>query len=479
MRGTGSRGLAAPAARKRLGSWYTPPALIERILDGVVTADWVQRRGSALRVIDPACGDGRFLAAVDARARALGGRCTLVGTDVDGDAVRAARAQVPHARIEHADALIDRPSGEPFDLVVGNPPFLSQMAAATTRGGASPLGGGPYADTATEFLALATDLADPDGGRIGFVLPESLLSARDAAPVRDDLDGRASMIWSWSSEEHLFDAQVRTCALGFEMAREASGRHASRASGREWTAVVNRRRGVPDPPAADSIVTDGVLADRAWLNANFRDEYYGLVPAVADHLAGPPLVTSGLIDPGVCHWGRRSVRFAKQRFSAPRVDLRRLDDRMRRWASRRLLPKVLVANQTPIIEAVCDPTGEWLPGVPVVSAYPDDPALAWEIAAVLSSPFASAWAWRHQGGSGLSANTIRVGPVLLGELPWPGGELAAAVDALRAGDVGTCGALIDAAYGIGRRDDMAQWWRSALDRIAERDRPDGAVAATV
>ena len=37
---------------------------------------------------------------------------------------------------------------------------------------------------------------------------------------------------------------------------------------------------------------------------------------------------------------------------------------------RRLVPKVLVANQTRIVEAVCDPHGEWLPAVPVLGIYP-------------------------------------------------------------------------------------------------------------
>ena len=161
------------------------------------------------------------------------------------------------------------------------------------------------------------------------------------------------------------------------------------------------------------------------LNANFRDEYYGMIPAVGDHDDGPPLITSGLIDPGRTHWSERSVTFAKQRFDAPRIDLARLDEKMQRWAHKRLVPKVLVANQTSIIEAVCDPAGEWLPAVPVIGIYPDPstsrssrpmpgptrrPHVAWRIAAVLTSPIASAWVWHHGAGTGLSATSIRARP---------------------------------------------------------------------
>ena len=100
--------------------------------------------------------------------------------------------------------------------MIGNPPFLSQMASATTRGGTSSRSGGPYADAAVEFLALAGEVVDPDGGRVALVLPQSILAARDARRVRTSFDARAEMFWSWWTGERAFDAQVHTCALAFE-----------------------------------------------------------------------------------------------------------------------------------------------------------------------------------------------------------------------------------------------------------------------
>ena len=113
-----------------------------------------------------------------------------------------------------------------------------------------------------------------------------------------------------------------------------------------------------------------MLGDRVRLTANFRDQYYGLVPAVAEGGDGPALVTSGLVDPGRCHWGDRPVTFAKRRFHRPTVDLRRLTAPMRRWADGMLVPKVVVANQTRVIEAVADPDGSWIPSVPLITARP-------------------------------------------------------------------------------------------------------------
>ena len=146
--------------------------------------------------------------------------------------------------------------------------------------------------------------------------------------------------------------------------------------------------------------TAGTLGDRARLSANFRDQYYGLVPAVTEGGDGPAFVTSGLVDPGRCAWGDRPVTFAKRRFRRPTVDLARLSTPMRRWAETLLVPKVVVANQTRVIEAVADPDGSWIPGVPLITVRPTDPVDVPAVAAVLTSPYASAWAWHRAGGTG-------------------------------------------------------------------------------
>ncbi len=463
------------SGRKQLGAWYTPTDLVATVVDAVVTPEFVAARTRCRRpvsVLDPACGDGRFLSAVAERVHRFGGSVELHGVDIDPAAVAAVHAELPDATVVQADALTLDWSGRRFDLVIGNPPFLSQLASDTTRGGSSGRGGGPYADAAVEFLALAADVVDPDGGRLAFVLPQSLLASRDAAPIRERIDRRATMIWSWWTGERVFDAQVITCAVGFEFGAATATR--------PWSHVVTQASGVPDLPAA--VATSGRLGDRATLNANFRDEYYGLVPAVGDHDEGPRLITSGLIDPGRSLWGLRSITFARQRWERPRVDRSLLDPKMQEWARRRLVPKVLVANQTRIVEAVCDDRGDWLPAVPVVAVYPtgahwDDAhevpldaltVAAWEIAAVLSAPFVSAWLWHRGAGTGLSASSIRLSPVVLAELPWPAGPLTAAVDALRAGDVRRCAVEVDGAFGVDGSVDLYPWWEALLQRVEAR-----------
>jgi hypothetical protein len=155
---------------------------------------------------------------------------------------------------------------------------------------------------------------------------------------------------------------------------------------------------------------------------------------------------------------------------------------MRRWADKRLVPKVLVANQTRVIEAVCDPGGEWLPAVPVMGIYPrgveqglgTEIDAAWEIAAVLTSPIASAWVWHRSGGTGMSASSVRLGPVVLADLPWPSGDIDHAVAALKRGDVRECGIALLDAHGLADADARAEllsWWVASLERIESRQPP--------
>ncbi|MCB0998328.1 MAG: N-6 DNA methylase [Acidimicrobiales bacterium] len=414
---TGSR-------RKALGAWYTPDALVDHV---VAVAFEGLRARARWRVLDPACGDGRFLVAARRHLLERGvadHTIELVGVDVDPSAVEAARAAIPTARVVLADALADDWGGSApgFDVVIGNPPFVNQLAAATSRGGRSRHGGGPYADVAAEFLALAAHLARPDGGRVAFVLPQSVLAARDAASIRTAVLRDAAIRHCWWAAESMFDAAVRTCAVVLE--RGGTQTAVTRTHGPAFAATspVPWSGSWPamlvDDPAAASIdptsATGPVLGDVASFAVDFRDQYYGLVGAVGDDVDGPPLVTSGLIEPGRCLWGERPVRFAKQRYTAPRVALDRLTPRLRAWAERRLVPKILIANQTRTIEAVHDPAGAWLPGVPVITCVTDDP---YRVLGVLSGDGADRWVRHHAAGSGLSADTVRLSPALLASIP--------------------------------------------------------------
>lgn len=456
--------------RKRRGAWYTPPALVRHVVDQTLPA---VVEGQIVRVLDPACGDGRFLFEAARVIRSRGGLPVLTGADIDLGGLINGPGQSEPIEAICTDSLRYDWRGSTFDVVLGNPPFLSQLAVGTVREGGSKFGGGPYADAAAEFLGLCVQLARSDGGRIGLVLPTSLLTARDAGPIRASVLKAGALRSFWWSADAVFDAAVRTCAVSVELGPDAGAVDVERFAGMEFTrtcaatpragAAVQDHWGwlISDSlgvVALPPLKTCGLLSQRALATANFRDQYYGLVGAVSDEADGPPLITTGLIDVARCHWGDRPVRFAKQQFFAPRVDRSVLAAFMQRWADRCLVPKVLLATQTRILEAVVDPLGEWLPAVPVIRLVPADGVDVWELAAVMTSPVASALIAHQSAGSGLSVSTMRVSQRTVGALEWPAGEIDLAVAALRAGDVMTCGRLIDAAYGVTDRELFEWWW---------------------
>jgi SAM-dependent methyltransferase len=407
------------SGRKALGAWYTPSELVDHVVAVAVAG---MTPVAPVTVLDPACGDGRFLEAVAEHFAVRGVDVQLVGADIDAGAVAAARDRVPAAELLHVDALAHDWGGRRFDLVIGNPPFLNQMSSATTRGGRGRYGGGPYADSAAEFLAMAVQLATPVGGRVALVLPQSVVSTRDASPIRAGVLARGALVHAWWAHQPMFDAAVRTCAVVVETGRlqgavtRTAGRNFVSASPVPASLVSSGSWGVLllDDAAALPEAGGATLGEIGSFSVDFRDQYYGLVGAVSDDATGPPLVTSGLIEPGRCLWGERAVKFAKQRYEAPRVDLASLSPRMQQWADRRLVPKLLIANQTRTIEAVHDTSGVWLPSVPVITCTSGDPE---RVAQVLASDGANRWVRHHAAGTGLSANTVRLTPTLLASIP--------------------------------------------------------------
>jgi hypothetical protein len=259
-----------------------------------------------------------------------------------------------------------------------------------------------------------------------------------------------------------------------------------------WGLLTARLRGVP---VIGRTRRRGTIADLATATAGFRDQFYGLVPHV-DELPDAPrlrpgprlpaLVTSGLIDPAYCAWGERPARFAGRRLLRPVVrlaDLDAADARLAAWVRRRLRPKVLVATQGPVLEAVADPAGVFVPSVPVIAVEPepgpDEVADVWRLLAVLVSPMATAWAVERYGGAGLAAGSVKLAASQVLDVPVPAGRDALDEAASRcrqaAGTthVATRRGLLDdsarltcEAYGMtpSLTAELCAWWRRRLGR---------------
>ncbi len=522
--------LAERGDRRRRGAFYTPTVVAQRLVD--VAFDQLDGRRRPGLVCDPSCGGGAFLLAMGRRlARDGVPRDEIVaerlwGIDLDPLAAAVTRTALalwaaetgPAPQATHvvvADALAaGRSAWEPdaphFDAVVGNPPFQGQLASDTARSvadnavlrarlGPSAVG---YADTAALFVTAGLEMAD-DGGVVALILPESYLVARDAGASRAAAVDRGALVGIWMADEALFDdAAVRVCAPIIRKGSSAD------ASVRRWVGADFTDLGSPPPgttPPTGSGTWAPLVADRhghptvdlrdrpplssiARATAGFRDQYYGLVGHVvdrptddtdtADRVTHAPLVTSGLIDPARSLWGERPARFARRSWTAPMVDLAALErdqPALARWGRALLVPKVLVASQTRMVEVVVDVEGTWWPSVPVVAVISPADRL-WHVAAALQSPPVTAWAMANYGGAALTGDALKLAASQLLAAPLPHDPVAwqCGADALRdaasaalAGDASgwrdllleSARAMCDA-YGV--EPSMTDWWSSRL-----------------
>lgn len=522
--------LVAPADRRRRGVHYTPPALAASLVGVALALPGPAGQAAAPTVCDPSCGGGAFLLAA-ARALRAGGvdprtvvAGCLRGVDVDPLAVAVTRASLgvwaraegmvepPEARVVVGDALVDPWPGPPPDLVVGNPPFAGQLASGTARRGAADAAGRAllgrrtgYADTAGLFLVRALDEVVP-GGVVALVQPQSLLAARDAGAVRAAVGERGDLVELWVAGDRVFQAGVHVCAPivrrkgaappvrrpSVVIRRGADLRPVGTVPAAEldgdagWAPAWARAEGVP-PVILGRRPTVGEWCDTS---AGFRDEFYAVAPLVDEVDAGSAegvvrLVTSGLVDPGRCAWGERATKVAGRRLTAPGLTpavLERAgatDPRVRAWAARRLVPKVVVATQTPVVEAAVDDEGSWWPSVPVISVVcarvPDDAEHRWLVAAALLAPPVTAWALARAGGTALGPRSIKLSARQVATVPLPSEESpwreAAAGLAAAARDGGpdddallAAGELLTRAHGlsVARGRELLAWWSARL-----------------
>ncbi len=191
----------------------------------------------------------------------------------------------------------------------------------------------------------------------------------------------------WIATESVFAASVLTCAVGLCRGQPQGDVSrilgevalAPRATSHRFVVASPRRR--VRRAVGDSRDCDRHIGEVAQVTADFRDEYYEVASLVQEGGEGAPVITSGLIEPGHTRWGEHATTIARRRFTHPTVPVATLSDRLRS----RLVPKVLIATQTKVIEAAVDDEGAWVPAVPVISVVAERDRL-WHLAAALCSP---------------------------------------------------------------------------------------------
>lgn len=203
---------SALAHQKALGAFYTDAAVVRFLVGWGV-------RGEACSVMDPSCGDGRFLA--EARRQ---GASRLVGCDVAAEALAETRGLLgagDGVELIRGD-FFRLPPGEVAAVraVLGNPPFIRYQRfdqESRRRALESALRVGVrltrLTSTWAPFLLHALQFLE-HGGRLGMVVPAEITRTHYGLRTLRGLLPHFGSVRLLAFERNFFpDAQTETCLL--------------------------------------------------------------------------------------------------------------------------------------------------------------------------------------------------------------------------------------------------------------------------
>lgn len=139
-----------------------------------------------MRVLDPGVGTGELLAAAARRQAGL----ELFGWDVDAQALAAARLSLPDASLEKRSAL-DPWKGEPFDLVIGNPPYFQFRPKPAVKARFADVISG-RSNIFAFFFQAGLEALRP-GGQLAYIVPPSLNSGAYFEALREYVVSNAAI----------------------------------------------------------------------------------------------------------------------------------------------------------------------------------------------------------------------------------------------------------------------------------------------
>ncbi|HIE56289.1 MAG TPA: SAM-dependent DNA methyltransferase [Chromatiaceae bacterium] len=219
--------------RKLRGGYYTPLPLAEYLVQWGVRED-------TKRVLEPSCGDGNFvLALLQHQQNHPQFSHSITAVELQDEELEKAKArayefgtngtQLDWIRQDFFEAYTNLKQDEPFDLVVGNPPFIRfqyfnddsrNLAFAHLR----QIGYKPtkLANAWAAFVQLSVEMLK-ENGRMAMVLPAELLQVKYAHELREKLANQFAHIFLVGFQRLVFpEIQQEVVLLLAEGKREAN-----------------------------------------------------------------------------------------------------------------------------------------------------------------------------------------------------------------------------------------------------------------
>jgi adenine-specific DNA-methyltransferase len=190
-------------SRKRAGAYFTPDLIATTL------TSWVIRKASD-RLLDPSCGDGRFIQK----------HRNSVGIEQNLSAAREAMLRAPWALVHEGEFFSwASNTNERFECAAGNPPFIRYQ---TFKGDVRDRALNFCKRLGVDFTGLASSWAPflvaaasllKQGGRIAFVVPAEIGHAPYAAPLLEYLVGNFDVVHLTAIREKLFPDLSEDCWL--------------------------------------------------------------------------------------------------------------------------------------------------------------------------------------------------------------------------------------------------------------------------
>ena len=218
---------------KSKGATYTPLKLAQFVAEKMVGAWRVQQSGPAVRVLDPAAGDGELLLAIlhELRVRYPGLPIEVFGFEPDSAALNIASERLsmrfpdvsvsltPGNFLEHvvkqfgADGQLSFSSNGPpdtYDLVIANPPYVRTqiMGAWQAQSLGRQFGLSGRVDLYHAFMLAISKVVKPEG-MSGMIVSNRFMTTRSGANVRRAILEKMRLLSVWDfGDTKLFEAAV-------------------------------------------------------------------------------------------------------------------------------------------------------------------------------------------------------------------------------------------------------------------------------